>query len=127
MGIVSSDRMVARMRVPLVIAGLLVASAAYGRPPENADPRLAPWFEGLHQPRTGVSCCSIADCRPTQYREVQDGYEVLIDDRFGISPPQWQSVPSDKILDHTDNPTGSAVVCYTPAAGILCFVRPPEA
>ncbi|HLG89635.1 MAG TPA: hypothetical protein VKZ79_20840 [Alphaproteobacteria bacterium] len=115
------------MRVPLVVTGLLLAATAYARPPENADPALAPWFEGLHQPHTGISCCSIADCRPTDYREVPNGYEVLIDDRFGLSPPQWQSVPPEKILDHIGNPTGRAVVCFTPAAGIMCFVRPPEA
>ena len=25
-----------------------------------------------------------------------------------------------------DNPTGRAVVCYTPTLGIVCFIRGPE-
>ncbi len=44
---------------------LLLIASAYGRPPENADPTLAPWFQSLSIPGTGISCCSIADCRPT--------------------------------------------------------------
>jgi hypothetical protein len=38
----------------------------------------------------------------------------------------WFAVPADKILQRTDNPTGRAVVCWTPQRGILCFVRATE-
>jgi len=31
------------------------------------------------------------------------------------------------VLDGKDNPIGRAVVCYTPALGVLCFVRGTEA
>jgi hypothetical protein len=98
------------------LAGIGALSAA---PPPDADPMLAPWFQSLRQPGTGVSCCSIADCRATEYRSRGDGYEAYIDER-------WISVPPERVLDHIDNPTGRAVVCYEPRRGILCFVRPSE-
>jgi hypothetical protein len=93
-------------------------SAAWASPPENADPELAPWFQSLRAPN-GSSCCSIADCRITDYRTNGMGYEALVDGR-------WLAVPSERVLDHIVNPTGRAVVCYAPALGILCFVRPDE-
>lgn len=98
---------------------LLLAATAYAKPPEGADPALAPWYQSLRTPDGNMGCCSIADCRPTDYRQTRDGYEVLIDDR-------WLAVPPEKILERISNPTGRAVVCYTPALGILCFVRPAE-
>jgi hypothetical protein len=39
---------------------------------------------------------------------------------------KWTAVPQDKILQHIDNPVGRAVVCWTPALGIMCFVRATE-
>ena len=61
----------------------------------------------------------MADCRATEYRTTADGYEAFIEDR-------WLTVPADRVLDHTDNPTGRAIVCYTPARGIMCFIKGPE-
>ena len=62
----------------------------------------------LKQPGTGVSCCSISDCRPVQYRLATDGYEALL--RFG-----WVHVPQEKVLQHQPNPLGRAVLCRSPA------------
>jgi hypothetical protein len=56
----------------------------------------------------------------------RDGYEVLFDGRWKISIPFWLRVPPNRIVDRIDNPTNRAVVCFTPEAGILCFVRPSE-
>jgi hypothetical protein len=122
-------------RVPLstrIVEGALIAlltsSMAHARPPANPDPALAPWFQSLQQPGTGISCCSIADCRPTDYRTNGDLYEVLIaPGTFDIAEPTWLSVPHDKVLQRTDNPVGRAVVCWTPSRGIMCFVRGTEA
>lgn len=97
----------------------LIGAIASAAPPPNADGTLAPWFQSLRQPGTGISCCSMADCRATEYRTNASGYEAFIDDR-------WLTVPADRVLDHTDNPTGRAIVCYMPGRGILCFVRPAE-
>ena len=97
----------------------LVAVSAAAAPPQNADPALAAWFRSLLQPGTSVSCCALADCRPTDYRITADHYEALVGGA-------WVAIPPDKILDRTDNPTGRAVVCWTPQRGIMCFVRATE-
>ncbi len=99
--------------------GLMMASGAHAVPPPDADPALAPWFQGLRAPDTGQSCCSVADCRPTEARTRGDRYEVLIEGK-------WMAVPSQRVLNRSDNPTGRAVVCWTPAQGIMCFVHGPE-
>ena len=97
-------------------AGIVLARAA---PPEGADPALHGWFESLKQPGTGLSCCSIADCRPTEYRLAGNGYEAWLDHR-------WVRVPEDRVL-RQPNPVGRAVVCRSPANGsILCFVPASE-
>ncbi|HEY6434743.1 MAG TPA: hypothetical protein VIZ17_22440 [Acetobacteraceae bacterium] len=98
----------------------LIAGVAFARPPANADPALGPWFRSLMQPGTGISCCSEADCRRTDYRINGDHYEAMIQGT-------WQKVPNEAVLQRVDNPTGSAVVCWTPTLGIMCFVRGPEA
>jgi hypothetical protein len=97
----------------------LIAGSAAARPPPNADMSLAPWFQGLRQPGTGMSCCSIADCRQTDFRIAGSHYEAMVD---GV----WHQVPADKVLEQAYNPTGHAVVCYTPTRGIMCFIRGPE-
>jgi hypothetical protein len=102
-----------------VAAMLIVAARADAEPPPNADPALAPWFRSLMQPGTSISCCSFSDCRTTDSRIQGDHYEALIGDK-------WFVVPPEKILQRTDNPTGRAVVCWTPQRGILCFVRATE-
>jgi hypothetical protein len=88
-------------------------------PPPNADGTYRAWFQNLRQPTTGMSCCSISDCRMTEYRAGQEGYEVLLAGR-------WIPVPQDKILRGIENPTGRAVVCAHPDGEILCFVTPEE-
>ena len=100
-------------------AFLAIAAQALAAPPENADQRLAPWYQSLKQPGSGVSCCSIADCRQVDYRVSEGHYEALIESR-------WMTVPDDKVLQHEANPTGHGVVCYTPWQGILCFVSAAE-
>ena len=104
---------------------MLLTAAA----PDGVDPNspLREWYRGLRQPETNMGCCSIADCRPVQHRLIGDYYEFLLDDRFtGVREPRWVPVPAERILDHTPNPTGSAVACWTPHWGVRCFVRPEE-
>jgi hypothetical protein len=111
-----------------LILNLALAAIAYigsqvgtvAAPPEDADPSVTPWFNGLLAP-DGTTCCSIADCRRTISRLAGNGYETLIDNT-------WVTVPWDRVLPTTHNPTGQAVVCYAPRTKIiLCFVRPPDA
>jgi hypothetical protein len=104
----------------LSLAMLLLPRIGEAEPPADADPALRPWFESLKQPGTGVSCCSISDCRPVQYRLATDGYEALIESG-------WVHVPEDKVLHHQPNPLGRAVLCRSPASKtIYCFVPGPE-
>jgi hypothetical protein len=107
-------------------ASLLAFGSALAAPADGVDPKLSPWFEGLTQPGTGAGCCSIADCRVAEVRHDAEGYQVKVDGRWGLSAAFWLRVPPERILDRTDNPTGQAVLCFTPSAGILCFVRPPD-
>jgi hypothetical protein len=98
---------------------LLTAATSHAAPPPDADPAMAPWFNSLRQPGSGISCCSIADCRPVDYRTVDNHYEAYIEG-------EWRAVPPDKVISRADNPTGRAVVCWTKLSGIMCFVRGPE-
>lgn len=98
----------------LALAYAVAMSVAYGAPPENADPALAPWFRSLAQPDTGISCCSIADCRPVDARITPDGWEIFHDDK-------WLPVPPAKILVGKQNPTGKPVACVLNGQ-VLCFV-----
>lgn len=99
--------------------GCLLAGLAQAAPPPDADPALAPWFDNLRQPWTNALCCSEADCRPVP-SQLKDGhYEVLIEQI-------WRVVPDDAVLERSDNPTGRAVACWTPQAGVMCFVPPPQ-
>jgi hypothetical protein len=103
----------------MLTASVFVAFQAQARPPEDADPALAPWFQSLRQPGSGVSCCSIADCRAADYRINNDRYEAYV-------AGAWRTVPPDRVLQRDDNPTGRAVVCWTPATGVMCFIRGPD-
>ena len=101
-----------------LVAACALPAVPRAAPPPGADPALSPWFEDLRQPGTGRSCCSIADCRPVDVRIVEDHYEAYVHNR-------WMSVPPDKIVHRSDNPTGRAVICWTPTLGIMCFVEGP--
>ncbi len=107
------------LAVGVLLGCLLAAPPLRAAPPPDADPALAPWFNSLRQPGSGISCCSIADCRPVDYRTVGDHYEAFIDG-------EWRKVPPDKVLTRVDNPTGRAVVCWTKYSGIMCFVLGPQ-
>jgi hypothetical protein len=112
-------------RIPFAsFAGALLVGAAlaWARPPEGVpiDPTLHDWYESLREPGTAYPCCSIADCRPTDYRMGGSGYEAWLDE-------QWIQVPDDRVLKNQPNPVGRAVVCRSPVNGsILCFVPASE-
>lgn len=104
--------------VTVLLSGPLAPSDA--APPENADPALRDWFQSLKQPGTSISCCSISDCRPVEYRLAKDGYDALVNGH-------WVRVPAGKVLHHTANPTAQGILCQQPFGGsILCFVPASE-
>jgi len=113
------------MKPTVVVLALAVGtmSIAVAAPPPDADPSLKSWFEGLHQPGNGASCCSISDCHRLadgDWRETADGYQVRI-------RGQWVTVPPSRILAKEDNPTGGAVACYDEMQRVIyCFVRSSE-
>jgi hypothetical protein len=112
--------LVGRYVATVGVLALCLAQSVLAAPPVDADPKLAPWFEDLVQPKTHAPCCSIADCRPVISRQQEGHYEAQID---GV----WRTIPDSIILNRTDNPTGHAIACWTPNTGvILCFVPPPE-
>jgi hypothetical protein len=124
--IIVTIRAFAVLRV--VLTALVLTTVAWAAPPPGADPNseLSQWFRGLRDD-SGKSCCSLADCRPTEYRQLGDHYEVLVDSKWGIEPPQWVAVPPSKILNQIDNPTGRGVLCFNQYSHqVLCFVRPSE-
>jgi hypothetical protein len=104
----------------LAIFVALVAQRTEAASPQHTDQALASWIESLKQPGSGVSCCTIADCRPVDYRMAADGYEALLD-------TSWVRVPDDRIVRGTTNPAASAIICRSPISGtIMCFVPANE-
>lgn len=111
--------------IVVVLLGFALSYAALAAPPPGADPNSpqAQWYEGLRQPDSGASCCSIADCRPVQqWRMVGDHYQIWYHNG-------WLDVPPTKVVHGHDNPTGEAVACVMSLAGndyVLCFVKGSE-
>jgi hypothetical protein len=122
----TAKRFGSKGRSAIFAVALPLCAPAAAAPPENPDPRLTPWYKSLRQPGTGAECCGIADCRMVEFRRNDDGYEVFVDQRWRLSKPYWTRVPPEKILERPDNPTGRAVVCFTPEAGVMCFILPPQ-
>lgn len=88
------------------------------------DGHNAEWFKSLKQPGTGASCCDLSDCREVRSRVGAEGYEVFITSpTFPIMVDEWVKVPTERIIRGRENPTGSAVVCWTPHRGVICFVE----
>ena len=114
------------LRVLTVCSFLLVMldlGSAPAAPPDGADPNspVGQWFQSLKQPGSDASCCSIADCRPVDYRIGADGYEAKLDGN-------WVHVPDQRVLRGQSNPLERAILCRSPISGaILCFVPASEA
>lgn len=116
--------------------GGLISTPLAARPPTNADPDLAPWFQAQVFPWTEggqsglISCCGAADGHmigDNQWRQAADGhYEVQ-------TPAGWIPVSPDRVQQPAGqpgqgNPTGSAVAFWQDGDGtfIFCFRLPYE-
>jgi hypothetical protein len=108
----------------VALAAVLAPCGALCAPPEGADPNgpLAEWYCALKTPEGG-SCCSVADCRPVQARQMPDGWQILIP--FEGSRDQCVSVPPDRVLK-LDNEDGRPIACVN-AGIVLCFIPPSGA
>jgi len=104
----------------VTLAVLALSGSADAASAERGDSALSGWIESLKQPGTGVSCCSVADCGPVDYRLASDGYEALLG-------AHWVRVPDSRILRGVSNPMARGVLCRSPISGtILCFVPAHE-
>lgn len=104
--------------VTMVAAASLTNVTLHARPPASPEPALSPWYRSLVSPDTGIGCCSETDCRAVEAHWTKSHYEVLIQEH-------WWPVPAVTVLHGTENPTGQAVVCWSPQLGIMCFVPGP--
>ena len=109
----------------LMLGALAKCSGVHAAPPAGADPNsaLGQWFKSLTVPgNPEAGCCSLADCRTTDYRIRGDHYEVWIGrDTYGVTAPDaWVAVPAEAVLTR-ENPTGEGVACWYQKA-VRCFV-----
>jgi hypothetical protein len=110
-------------RLALACAAQLLVTLPSAADTANPDPNLREWFRSLRQPRSGMSCCDISDCRYVDYRFVDNHYDIRIEN-------QWMTVPGEGVIHGKQNITGKAVACYTRSnpysdmITILCFVPP---
>lgn len=127
----------------IVWAAALPARAA---PPEGADPRYAPFFQGLQRKdKGGGSCCGAADCREVRSQSPEnsmDGnWRVFIDKQtFGPNAPnEWVIVPKEQVDDqptttlrppnaiacwHSGNYYVNGVLVSPPDGRLICFKVP---
>ena len=99
----------------------LTAPFAWSAPPQGTDLNspLHQWYEGLKQPESGASCCSLADCRPVDaVKQDEKGYQIYYQGT-------WMRVPPEKVIHGTPNEAGEPVACIMYLSGnptILCFL-----
>ena len=103
--------------VRAAIAASMIAIPTMAAPPPNAEDALAPWFRSLQVPGTNTSCCDEGDFRRTVAEMAPYGLRAKT--LFG-----WIPIPR-RIILYIPNPTGEAILCWTPNRGPLCFVPPP--
>ena len=116
------------MRFLLIILLLAIASSAKsqeynGNHGEGHDQWHGDFYQGLVTPTTKVSCCNLADCRPTEGREAGGHYEVMIDKK-------WVRVLSDKIVKKSAPDGGFHVCAPLNFSGkpehVYCVILAPE-
>jgi hypothetical protein len=70
------------------------------------------------------SCCNFNDCRPTLSRSVGNHYEVLIDSKWKVVPPN--TIRKVVAPDHGAHVCAPVVVDEYNTDVIYCVVLPPE-
>ena len=96
------------------LLGVLTLARVHAEPPAGSDQSFAPWFQSLSVPGTGVSCCSISDCRTVRTRMTDGHLEAWVDKKdFGEDAPNaWVLVPETVMLHGKENPMGEPVLCF---------------
>lgn len=99
------------------------ATAQEGERGRGHDEWHQDFYQQLFTPVTKVSCCNLADCRPTSGRAVGDHYEVKINGA-------WVTVLPDKVVKRTAPDGGYHVCAPVVFSGkpehVYCVVLPPE-
>jgi hypothetical protein len=134
-----------RTRVCLAALGLavllLMPDAGRAKPPPGlSDPAVSAWFRSLRRNHDGFPCCSeSSDCRRVDdvthtsagytveiNREdfVQDDYDAAMwKQHHGDEVSARVDVVPAKVVIRPDNPTRSAVLCYSVITDeVYCFV-----
>ncbi len=94
---------------------VLLTSALWPAQPAFSEDRGA-WFKSLTQPKTGLSCCDIADCHRTEADWHGGQWWAVVDEK-------WTPIPPEKELDK-QSIDGEAYVCSGPQRFVYCFVKP---
>jgi hypothetical protein len=127
---ISNEARGATLRAAIVATLVLVAAGApaqdhRGHHGAGHEDWHEQFYSRLMRKDTRTSCCSLADCTPTQSRTRDGAYEVLVDG-------EWTRVPAETILA-VAAPDGGAHVCfpqqpngYYPKGTLFCVVLPPE-
>jgi hypothetical protein len=111
------------MRLVVTLLLLILAS------PASAQDRsgISDWFRSLRTPMpvgglpAGVSCCSEADCKMREVRQVG-----LIEEAWIEEISAWAVVPLEARITDPEilekRPLFGRVVCYVPMRGVICDV-----
>lgn len=93
----------------------LISTCSLTKAGETGD-----WYKSLHQPATGINCCSESDCGP-----VDDGdLKIENGNYYYLWQDQWQLIEEGKVLE-VPNPVGSPILCRRETLRgllIFCFV-----
>lgn len=108
------------MKALVLIGSLILVQATPGK--DFSGRPLHDWYKSLKQPGTEVSCCDVSDCHEVEARTKDDHWEVFVGSK-------WWAVPNTKVLKNKENPTGSAVSCFSRFSPqdepyFYCFVAP---
>lgn len=102
-----------------IIAMMLSAAPVLAH--DAHHPELDQWYGSLTKPGShgyeggGVSCCSMADCHPTDAEQRDDGWWARLGERDRNG--EWTlrgmvHVPQEAVINGKQNPTGEAVICH---------------
>ena len=119
--------------IKYLVALLFLVSPALAH--DKNHPEWNDWYMKLKQPGTGISCCNVQDCHPTEY-EIRNGeYWArlgMLEQDGSWSLHDYVRIPPEKVLKKTTNPTGFPIFCHSRAlvgsrvsvegSSVYCFI-----
>jgi len=116
------------MRLAFILLSVVVLSfPAYsqdgGYHGDGHDQWHSDFYSKLLVPGRNISCCNLADCRPTKGRQINDHYEVEINGK-------WVAVLPEKVVKKSAPDQGYHVCAPHNFSGkpehVYCVILPPE-